>query len=177
MNRLMIALLATLGLSQPVYIPIVVTPPNRIEVYVEYCIDGDTFMARVQNEWPQLSEAQLLRVTHLGAQAPGLNECYGPESLAIYRTLIEHTWVWLEWDANQTWRGDFVAHVWTQDGRHVSTDMLRYGVAMYGEPWPLRYRNEMIEAQLHARAGGRGAWGACQLYPPPTMPAYPYPRP
>jgi len=171
-------------------LPLVLKQPTRIQVYVERCIDGDTFMARVPNQWPSLAiDGQLLEVTHLGTNAPRLGECYGYEALGTHRALIEGQWVWLEWDASQTLHGDFVAHVWYEDRtgaqRLTSLDLLWLGAAAYDAPWErMRYSADLLAAQEQARGAWRGMWGACAPYPVPPSPypipgtgPYPYPEP
>jgi len=176
--------------NQSVYLPMVESPAKRISVYVERCIDGDTFMARVPNQWPSLAiDGQLLEIDHLGANAPRLGECYGYEALGTHRALIEGQWVWLEWDASQTLHGDFVAHVWYEDRtgaqRLTSLDLLWLGAAAYDAPWErMLHSTDLLAAQEQARGAWRGMWGACAPYPVPPSPypipgtgPYPYPEP
>ena len=179
-----------LDADSTIYLPLALREPSRVQVFVEYCIDGDTFMARVPNQWPALDvEGQLLEITHLGANAPRLGECYGYEALGTHRALIESQWVWLEWDAAQTLHGDFVAHVWYEDEtgaqRLTSRDLLWLGAAVYESPWPrMRYADDLRAAGEKARVAYRGLWGACAPYPVPPSPypipgdgPYPYPYP
>jgi len=172
--------------NQSVYLPMVESPAKRISVYVERCIDGDTFMARVPNQWPSLAiDGQLLEVTHLGANAPRLGECYGYEALGTHRALIEGQWVELEWGESQVVSGAFVAHVWYErDGsmHHAAEDLIWLGAAKYDAPWPsVGYRADLQAAEQAAKAELRGLWAECVAYPlpvsTPSWGPYPYPEP
>ena len=173
-----------LDADSTIYLPLALREPSRVQVFVEYCIDGDTFMARVPNQWPALDvEGQLLEITHLGANAPRLGECYGYEALGTHRALIESQWVWLEWGESQVIGGAFVSHVWYErDGsmHHTAEDLLWLGAAKYDAPWPsVGYRATMRAAEQAAKSAPRGLWAECGAYPlPVSTPSWgPYPYP
>lgn len=175
------------GTGGTVYLPMVERAPERVSAYVERVIDGDSFLARVQSEWPTLSqpgEGQLLEINLLGANAPRLEACYGQESKGLLMALIENQWVEIEFDQAQTYYGDFYAHVWYVDRwgveKQANIDSLRLGASEYAWPWPAeRYRDAYGQAQAMAQTERLGIWGECAPYPVPTpwggFGPYPYP--
>lgn len=89
-------------------------------------------------------------------------ECFGPEATAFTETALDGRQVVLRFDRERRDRyGRLLAYV-EADGRDVSTELLRRGLARFLVIPPNgRSSRPLLEAELAARHAGRGLWSAC----------------
>jgi micrococcal nuclease len=123
-------------------------------------IDGDT----IDVAWPGRSE----RVRLLGVDAPETVDerrpvgCFGPEASAFTNRRLSGRPVRLTFDRQHRDRfGRLLAYV-EIDGRRFNDELLAGGYArLLVIPPNGRHARAMLDAELAARAAGRGLWAAC----------------
>jgi micrococcal nuclease len=123
--------------------------------------------------------AQLLTVRLIGIDtpesvAPGEPvQCFATEAAAYTTERLEGELVRLEFDRDRIDPfGRTLAYVWLGDELFNET-LVREGYAFVTTfPPNVRYVDRFREAQLEARADGRGVWGSC-VDPDACDPAYP----
>ena len=92
-------------------------------------------------------------------------ECFGPESSAEVRRLLDGRSVYLEPDSSQDSvdkYGRTLAYVWLTPTDSVNLDLVADGFATeYLYRTPYHHRDAFVAAQSSAQASGRGMWSAC----------------
>ncbi len=131
------------------------TPATVVRV-----VDGDTIDVRINGA--------VDRVRLIGIDAPETGsgrtvvECFGSESTAFLKQLIEGRPVTLATDPSQDTRDRYdrlLAYVWLADGTFVNEVLIAEGYAheyTYDEPY--QYRDRFRAAYVAARDGTRGLW-------------------
>ena len=133
----------------------------RFSATVVHVIDGDTFDARV-------SSGRIERVRVLGADTPETKDprkpvqCFGPEASAYSKSRLDGRRVQLETDAETRDKyGRLLAYVYV-DGRRYEDELLAAGYARLLIIAPNgKYGRALLHAELLARTGRKGLWGAC----------------
>jgi micrococcal nuclease len=94
-------------------------------------------------------------------------ECFGPESTAFNRELVEGAEVELTYDEECTDRYDRTLAYVTLQGREINSLLVErgYGCALYIPPNGEDRREEFETLQSQARAARRGLWAACSENP------------
>jgi micrococcal nuclease len=125
-------------------------------------VDGDTIVVA-------FGRTRMETVRILGADTPEVKDprkpvqCFGPEASAYTHARLEPgTRVRLETDDEARDKyGRLLAYVYV-GGVRYDDQLLRLGYArLLIIPPNGRYARSMLEAELSARAAGRGLWGAC----------------
>ncbi|HWS44922.1 MAG TPA: thermonuclease family protein [Acidimicrobiia bacterium] len=133
----------------------------RIPAVVTRVVDGDTIVVAIRGR----SE----KVRILGANTPETVdprkpvECFGPQASAYtHRRLAPGTRVSLETDAQmRDAYGRLLAYVYV-GGARFDDELLRQGYArLLIIPPNGVHARALLEAELAARAAGRGLWSAC----------------
>lgn len=132
-------------------------------LYVTKVVDGDTI---------ELSNGE--KVRYIGIDTPELRERhgsewiykprpYGEEAKDFNRFLIEGKKVTLEFDVQKRDKYNrLLAYVYI-DGKMVNLEMVKEGYAMiYTYPPNVKYVEEFVNAQQHAREGGKGLWNGLE---------------
>lgn len=138
-------------------------PGGAVVARVERVVDGDTVVVRIGGRHE--------RVRYLGVDTPETVkpnapvECYGPAASALNRRLLPvGTTVTLRFDRELRDRFDrLLAYVYRQrDALFVNAALVRDGAARVLSIRPnTRHAPQLARLQAHARAAGRGLWGAC----------------
>jgi micrococcal nuclease len=132
--------------------------PSRYTVV--RALDGDTI---------DVSNARgVARVRLLGVDTPELHhptkpvQCFAAEAAEYTAAALVGRAVHLEFDRERRDKyGRLLAYVFI-DGHRYNDDLLREGYArVLVIPPNGRYSRTMLQEELHARAQGRGLWGAC----------------
>lgn len=161
---------ATLAVG-PLYLPLILKPPKRLDVFCEQVLDGQYIMCR--------TGAHLLKFTLIGVDAPVGSECYAGAAAIWMRAAAWRRWLVaefgpVEWTPDAPQGGAWLAYLYNDAGQHLNADMLRSGHARYVDPGANRaHAWALQQAEAEARREERGLWGACGAYPGP----YPYPAP
>ena len=133
----------------------------RLDATVVHVADGDTIVVDV--------DGRTEKVRILGADTPETVDprkpvqCYGPEASAHTKArLAPGTRVSLETDAEVRDKyGRLLAYVYVAGVRY-DDELLRLGFArLLIIPPNGVHARAMLQAELEARAAGRGLWGAC----------------
>lgn len=129
--------------------------PKTYTAKVARVVDGDTI---------KLESGEVLR--YIGIDTPETVDprmpvqCYGKESSAKNKELVEGKEVKLEKDVSETDRyGRLLRYVWLGD-MLINEYLVREGYAQSSSyPPDVKYQNRFIEAQRLARAENKGLWG------------------
>jgi micrococcal nuclease len=136
--------------------------PARFDATVVHVSDGDTITVQFNDRTE--------RVRILGADTPEVVDprkpvqCYGPEASAHTKArLAPGTRVTLETDAEVRDKyGRLLAYVYVRGARY-DDELLRLGFArLLIIPPNGVHARAMLDAELEARAAGRGLWGVCR---------------
>ena len=132
---------------------------------VSYVYDGDTFAVKVGS--------RRAKVRMLGIDTPETIDprkpvqCYGPESSAETRSLLEGRTVRLVASPKREARdmyGRYLFYVYRDDGLFVNESLLTDGFAReytYGTPYSMQ--SEFRGAETGAKEARKGLWGTCGL--------------
>jgi micrococcal nuclease len=137
------------------------TPPKRLVVRV---VDGDTL--------DTIINGRLERVRLIGIDTPETVhpsrpvECFGPQASTKVRKVLEGRRVWFERDRSQGDRdryGRLLRYVHSPiNGKNFNHALVAQGYAHeYTYATAYKYQASFRAAERHARAAGRGLWGAC----------------
>lgn len=128
-------------------------------------IDG----AAIEIELPDaLHDEPLTRVDLWGIDCPDPDYPHGgpqpgaSEATAHTTALVDGSTVLLRLEPQRV-RGSFgrvLAHVELLDGRNVSEELLRAGLARVNERWPHAFLTRYAQAERSARRSGLGIWAA-----------------
>ncbi len=137
------------------------TPSGTTLARVVRVVDGDTIEVDVGGV--------SYRVRYIGVDTPETVHptqpvgCFGPESSAFNKALVEGQTVHLETDVSDTDRyGRLLRYVWIADGRMVNEVLAEEGYAQVATyPPDVKHVDRFLAAQERARDEGRGLWGAC----------------
>lgn len=123
-------------------------PANLEEVRVRSVADGDTLT---------LEDGRRVRL--IGINAPEMGQYLYEEAGDFLRGRVDHTTVYLEFDAEPTDQFDrLLAYVWLDDNL-INIELLLSGyAASYFIPPNTRYINEFEEAERSAQAEEIGLW-------------------
>ncbi|MFZ1720656.1 MAG: thermonuclease family protein [Candidatus Moraniibacteriota bacterium] len=124
-------------------------------VKVARVIDGDTI---------ELENRE--KVRYVGVNTPESVdprrkvECFGKESSAYNKNLVEGKWVRLEWDISDRDKyGRLLRSVYLEDGTFVNEILVREGYAHASPYTPDISKKELFrEAEMDARMNARGLW-------------------
>lgn len=142
--------------------------PNLQLAKVIRVIDGDTIEV-------DLGEGNIKTVRYIGIDTPesvdprqGL-QCYGKESTAKNKTLVENGIVGLEKDVSETDRyGRLLRYVYMGD-LFVNQVLVAEGYAhATSYPPDVKYQEKLQEAEQKARAENKGLWKSCETEETPT---------
>ena len=134
----------------------------RFDATVVHVVDGDTIVVDVGGRTE--------KVRILGADTPEVVDprkpvqCFGPEASAYTKArLVPGTRVSLETDTEVRDKyGRLLAYVYVRGARY-DDELLRLGFArLLIIPPNGVHARAMLQAELDARAHGRGLWGACE---------------
>lgn len=159
------ALFAAAPLAIAACTPGAAQPPNAVVLppcewaEVDRVVDGDTIVVLLDGE------AGRVRYTGIDTPesvAPGQPvEPFGHEASAANEALLAGGWVCLERDVSDHDRFDrLLRYPWLPDGRLVSEELLRQGLAtVVTFPPDVKYHeSRLLPAQEDARAARRGVW-------------------
>jgi micrococcal nuclease len=126
-------------------------------------VDGDTI--HVQTPSGDVT-VRLIGIDTPETVAPGRPvECFGPESSAEVRRLLDGRSVYLEPDSSQDAvdkYGRTLAYVWLTPTDSVNFELVADGFATeYLYRTPYHHHDAFVAAQASAQAAGRGLWSAC----------------
>ena len=129
-------------------------------------VDGDTVVLRGRGAGPLRAEATKVRLLLIDTpEVFERPECFGEQAAERTAELLpDGAQVRVEADRDPTDRfGRTLLHVWTEDGVHVGSELVRSGHAtvLFLEPND-RYLDAMRTAERDARQAGRGLWSACR---------------
>ena len=117
---------------------------------VKRIIDGDTI---------ELANGQIVRYS--GINAPNLGEPFEEQATEVNTKLVQGKTVTFEYDTYTSDRfGRVLAYVMV-DGKNVSVELARQGLAkvtIYEDRRKLKYQNELLKAQDEAKLKKRGMW-------------------
>jgi micrococcal nuclease len=120
-------------------------------------VDGDTIEVEIENK----NE----RVRLVGIDAPEISssECYGAESTAGLKSLLNDKKVSLEADELQGDRdqyGRLLRFVFLEDGTHINEKLVAEGFAFESlyTSQPHKYRTDLLNAQTDAQNQKKGLW-------------------
>jgi len=117
---------------------------------VKRVIDGDTI---------ELANGQIVRYS--GINAPNLGEPFEEQATEVNTKLVQGKTVTFEYDTYTSDRfGRVLAYVMV-DGKNVSVELARQGLAkvtIYEDRRKLKYQNELLKAQDEAKLKKRGMW-------------------
>jgi micrococcal nuclease len=133
----------------------------RIPATVIRDVDGDTVIAR-------FDDGHVEKIRLLGVDTPEVVDprkpvqCFGHVASAFTKSRLEGRRVMLELDAEPRDKyGRLLAYV-IVDGRRFDDELLARGYArLLVIPPNGSHARAMLQAELRARAAGRGLWGAC----------------
>jgi len=139
-------------------------------VVVTRVVDGDTIKISRNGS---IATIRLIGINAPESVAPNRPvECYGKESSASLRGLLEGQPVQLENDLSQQdvdRYGRLLRYVYLLDGTFVNDKMIRDGDALeYTYDRPYRYQSPFKAAQAAAKTEQKGLWKACSE----TLPAF-----
>ena len=117
---------------------------------VKRVIDGDTI---------ELANGQIVR--YVGVNAPNNGEPFEEEATEANIKLVQNKTVMLEYDTYTSDRfGRVLAYV-IVDGKNVSMELARQGLAkvtIYEDRRKIKYQDELLKAQDEAKQKKRGMW-------------------
>jgi len=118
---------------------------------VERIVDGDTIV---------LHNGTIVR--YVGITSPETGEPFEKEATEANRKLVEGKTVKLEYDNYKADKfGRILAYLITPDGKNVSLEMARLGMAsvvIYQHKKPFIYQDKLLKAQEEAKKEKRGVW-------------------
>lgn len=155
---------------------------SKAEVQIEegkglWAKDGDSFKVEfVGNGRATIRYASI--------NAPGEDQCFGPEAREYNHQLVKDKNLWLEMNpvngGYEMARGRILAHVFTDSdfakGNNIETTLVSNGFAQLnvinpvdreidkGENFDVRYGGWLIDAQVKAAINRQGWWGECDDY-------------
>lgn len=135
------------------------TVPGR-PALVTRVVDGDTIEVLFRGD--EL-DVRLIGIDTPETVAPGEPvQCFGPEASAFTERELEGERVMLELDVERVDRyGRTLAYVWNE-GRLFNRVLVARGFAVVSTyPPNVKYVDQFVAAQRHARERGLGLWGAC----------------
>lgn len=145
------------------------TAPNNPNIQlakVAKVIDGDTIEV-------DLGEGNVKRVRYIGIDTPesvdprqGL-QCFGKESTAKNKELVENGIVGLEKDVSETDRyGRLLRYVYMGD-LFINQVLVAEGYAKASSyPPDVKYQDKLRQAEQQARSANKGLWGSCNTATP-----------
>lgn len=141
--------------------------PNKLYEVTDV-IDGDTFKVMI--------DGREITVRMLGINTPEIvdprkaPECYGPESSAETKFLLNNREVKLVLNSNREKTdiyGRLLAFAYRDDGLFINESLIKNGFAReYTVGSPYQYQAEFKEAQNEAKEGGKGLWSKCETTKP-----------
>ncbi len=141
-----------------------VTAPNTTGIYytVTKVTDGDTIHIDIDG---RDEKVRLIGINTPETVDPRRKvECFGKESSARMKDLVEGKIVRLEYDESQDTRDAYnriLAYVYLEDGEMVNRKMVAEGYAYeYTYMKPYRYQKEFRQLQTLARTSERGLWSS-----------------
>lgn len=138
------------------------TPSHSSRAKVIAVIDGDSLEVQIGTD-------HIERVRLLGLDAPERGMCFGDESAAGARSLLQEQEVMLEADSqtpNRDKFGRLSRYVRLSDGRLANQLLIEAGYAFeYTYFSPYDHVNEFRAAELQARAQSLGLWGETSCTP------------
>lgn len=118
---------------------------------VERIVDGDTIV---------LHNGTIVR--YVGITSPETGEPFEKEATEANRKLVEGKTVKLEYDNYKADKfGRILAYLITPDGKNVSIEMARLGMAsvvIYQHKKPFIYQDQLLKAQEEAKKKRCGVW-------------------
>jgi len=117
---------------------------------VKRVIDGDTI---------ELANGQIVR--YVGVNAPNNGEPFEEEATEANAKLVSGKTVTLEYDAYTSDRFDRALAYVMVDGKNVSAELARLGLAkvtIYQDRRKLKYQDELLKVQDEAKKNKRGIW-------------------
>jgi len=118
---------------------------------VERIVDGDTVV---------LHNGTIVR--YVGITSPETGEPFEKEATEANRKLVEGKTVKLEYDNYKADKfGRILAYLITPDGKNVSIEMARLGMAsvvIYQHKKPFVYQDQLLKTQEEAKKENRGVW-------------------
>ncbi len=117
---------------------------------VKRVIDGDTI---------ELANGQIVRYS--GINAPNSGEAFEEQATEVNTKLVQGKTVTFEYDTYTSDRfGRVLAYVMV-DGKNVSVELARQGLAkvtIYEDRRKLKYQDELLKAENEAKQAKRGVW-------------------
>ena len=117
---------------------------------VKRVIDGDTI---------ELANGQIVR--YVGVNAPNNGEPFEEEATEANVKLVQGKTVTLEYDAYTSDRFVRILAYAIVDGKNVSVELARQGLAkisIYQDRRKIKYQDELLKAQEEAKKNKRGIW-------------------
>lgn len=132
--------------------------------YVTHDTDGDTIDVQ------RGSDKEIVRF--IGMDTPETHDprkplqCYGPQAAAHTKTLLEHKYVQLVADPEDSDRdkyGRILRYVYLPNGELVNAELVRDGYAFAYVVFPFSKIDQFKALQSQAKAANVGLWKACNV--------------